>query len=54
MDVVWPILDGSRNLKLGKVTEVKDHFLSEITTKDGSLVDRVRMDRNAGAMMSAY
>ncbi len=42
------------NLKLGKVTEEKDHFLGEITTKDGSLVDKIQVDKNTGAMRSAY
>lgn len=42
------------NLKLGKVTEDKDHFLGEITTKEGSLVDKVQVDKNTGAMRSAY
>ncbi len=42
------------NLKLGKVTEEKDYFLSEITTKDASLVDRIQVDKNTGAMRSAY
>ncbi len=42
------------NLKLGKVTEEKDHFLGEITTKDGSLVDRMQVDKNTGWMRSAY
>jgi hypothetical protein len=42
------------NLKLGKLTEEKDHFLGEITTKDGSLVDRIQVDKITGGMRSAY
>jgi hypothetical protein len=42
------------NLTLGKVIEEKDHFLGEITTKDGSLVDRIQVDKNTGWMRSTY
>lgn len=42
------------NLKLGKVTEEKDHFLGEITTKEGSLVDRIQVDKNTGGLRSMY
>lgn len=42
------------NLKLGKVTEEKDYFVGEITTKDGSLVDRIQVDKNTGWLRSAY
>ena len=42
------------NLKLGKITEEKDHYLAEVTTKDGSLVDKVKVDKKTGGMRSAY
>lgn len=42
------------NLKLGKVTEEEGHFLGEISTEDGSLVDKIQVDKKTGAMRSAY
>lgn len=42
------------NLKLGKVSESKDYFEAEITTKDGSLVDKIQVDKYTGKLRSAY
>ena len=42
------------NLKVGKITEEKDRFVGEITTKDGSLVDKIIIDKRTGWMKSAY
>lgn len=42
------------NLKLGKVTDEKEHYVGEITTKDGSLVDKIRVDKRTGWMKSVY
>lgn len=42
------------NLKLGKVKEVDEGFEAEIVTKDGSLVDRVFVDKYTGGMRSMY
>ena len=42
------------NLKLGKVTEKKDAFEAEIVTQDGSLVDKVLVDKSNGWMRPAY
>jgi hypothetical protein len=41
------------NLKLGKVTEDKNNFVGEITTKDGSLVDKILVNKNTGWMRPA-
>ena len=38
------------NLKLGKITEEKGNFVGEITTKDGSLVDKIVVNKNTGWM----
>jgi hypothetical protein len=42
------------NLKLGKVKEVEDGFEAEIVTQDGSLVDKVFVDKYTGGMHSMY
>jgi len=42
------------NLKLGKISEDKNHFEAEITTKDGSLVDKIMVDKYTGWFRSAY
>ena len=42
------------NLKLGQITEKKDAFEAEIVTKDGSLVDKVIVDKSNGWMRPAY
>jgi hypothetical protein len=42
------------NLNLGKIKEQKDRFVAEITTKDGSLVDSLELDRTTGFIGSMY
>lgn len=42
------------NLKLGKIKEEDTHFEAEIVTKDGSLVDKILVDKNTGWMRSMY
>jgi len=42
------------NLKIGKMEDKGNYFEAEITTKDGSLVDRILVDKDTGAMRSAY
>jgi hypothetical protein len=42
------------NLKLGKIKEQKEGFIAQITTKDGSLVDEIALDRYSGYMGSVY
>ncbi|MBI4183001.1 MAG: hypothetical protein HY521_03250 [Proteobacteria bacterium] len=42
--------DGNPRLKLGEIKEVdKDAITAEIVTTDGSLVDRLKVDRHTGA-----
>lgn len=42
------------NLKLGKIEDKGDFFECEIQTKDGSLVDKVAIDKERGSMRSIY
>ena len=42
------------NLKLGKIEEKGNGFQINIVTKDGSLVDKILVDKNTGWMRSAY
>jgi hypothetical protein len=50
------MLEYSRNpnLKVGKIEDKGNYFEAEITTKDGSLVDRLLVDKETGRMRSAY
>jgi hypothetical protein len=44
---------GNPNLKLGKVEEKdEDTIVAEIVTQDGSLVQRLQVDRHTGMMQS--
>lgn len=49
-------LDSTRNpnLKLGKLKEEGSAFEAEIVTKDGSLADKILIDKNTGWMRSGY
>ena len=42
------------NLKLGKLKEEGSAFEAEIVTKDGSLADKILIDKNTGWMRSGY
>ena len=42
------------NLKLGKIEEKGNGYQINIETKDGSLVDKILVDKNTGWMRSAY
>ena len=42
------------NLKLGKLTDKGNYFEVEILTKDGSLVDKLMVDKYNGWMRSIY
>ena len=42
------------NLKLGKITEKDTYFEAEILTKEGSLTDKVAVDKSTGWMQSIY
>jgi len=53
--VVENYLQSTRNpnLKLGKITEQSDAFEAEIVTKDGSLVDKLLVEKSTGWMHPA-
>lgn len=42
------------NLKVGKVKDKGDYYEAEILTKEGSLVDKVLVDKYTGYMRSIY
>lgn len=42
------------NLKLGKIEDKGDAFEAEIQTKEGSLVDKIIVDKRTGWMQSVY
>ena len=42
------------NLKLGKIIEKGTYFEAEILTKEGSLADKVAVDKSTGWMRSIY
>lgn len=42
------------NLKLGDITEKDTYFEGSIVTKEGSLVDRIQVDKNTGWIRSIY
>jgi hypothetical protein len=42
------------NLKLGKIEDRGKAFEAEVQTKDGSLVDKILVDKNSRWMRSAY
>ena len=42
------------NLKLGKLTEKDSYFEAEILTKEGSLADKLAIDKSNGWMRSIY
>jgi hypothetical protein len=42
------------NLKLGKITDKDTYFEAEILTKEGSLADKLAVDKNTGWMRSIY
>ena len=49
-------LSASRNpnLKVGKIEDKGFYFEAEVTTKDGSLVDKLMVDKETGRMRSIY
>jgi hypothetical protein len=51
----WLTWNGNPNLKMGEVGEKGDDLIeAEIVTKDGSLVQRLQVDRSTGAMRPVY
>lgn len=45
---------GNPNLKGGKITDSEKYFEAEIVTKEGSLVDKLMIDKQTGWMKSVY
>ena len=45
---------GNPNLKSGKFTDKDKYFEAEIVTKEGSLVDKLLVDKQTGWMKSVY
>lgn len=45
---------GNPNLKEGKISDKDKYFEAEIVTKEGSLVDKLMVDKKTGWMRSAY
>jgi hypothetical protein len=42
------------NLSIGKIEEKDNDYVADIQTKNGSLVDKILVDKNTGSMRSAY
>jgi hypothetical protein len=42
------------NIKVGQVTEKDKYFEAEIITKEGSIVDKLMIDKQTGWMRSVY
>ena len=42
------------NLKVGKVTEAGRDFMVEIVTQDGSLANKVYVEKRTGRVVPAY
>lgn len=47
-------ISGNPNLKAGKVTEKDGNYEVDIVTKDGSLVDKVQVNKQTGWFRSTY
>ncbi len=45
---------GNPNLKAGDIRDEEQYFEAEVLTQDGSLVDKILIDKNTGRMRSAY
>jgi hypothetical protein len=56
LDLVADMLKRSRNpnLKPGDVEDKEEYLVVDILTKDGSLVDKMEVDKETGMMRSAY
>ena len=53
---VEEMLDRSRNpnLKTGDIEDKEEFFVVEIVTQDGSLADKMEVDKETGMLRSAY
>jgi hypothetical protein len=45
---------GNPNLKIGNVSEKDEVFEARVETKDGSLVEKLQIDKETGWMKKAY
>ena len=45
---------GNPNLKIGKVTEEDNYFMATVVTQDGSLVEKLMIDKETGWMKKQY
>jgi hypothetical protein len=55
-ELLQDYLESTRNpnLELGKIEDKGSAFEAEIRTKDGSLVDKILVDKRTGRMHSLY
>lgn len=53
-DLVEQYVSANPNLKVGKVSEKKNVFEAEVVTKDGSMVEKVLVDKSSGWMKRVY
>ena len=53
-DLAENYVAGNPNLKIGKLTEKEGTYMATIVTKDGSLVEKVMIDKETGWMKRAY
>lgn len=47
-------IGGNPNLKVGKVTEKDGNYEVDVVTKDGSLVDKIQVNKQTGWFRSVY
>jgi hypothetical protein len=47
-------ISGNPNLKAGKITEKDGAYEVDVVTKDGSLVDKIQVNKQTGWFRSAY
>jgi hypothetical protein len=52
--MVEPHMQTNPNLKVGKVTEKNGVYEVDVVTKDGSLVDKIQVNKQTGWFRSAY
>ena len=45
---------GNPNLKLGEVAEFEPYYEAPVVTKDGSLVEKILVDKRTGWLRSVY
>lgn len=48
------ILNRNPNLRPSKIKDMESYFEAEIVTKEGSLVDKIQIDKESGWFRSIY